>query len=228
MCGRYTLRTAPAEFWPADQLALFVPRYNIAPSQPVAAVRQHDGRPQLAQLRWGLIPSWSKDEKIGYRTINARAESITQKPAFRSAFQCRRCLILADGFYEWKPDGKKKQPYFIHLHKDRPFAFAGLWERWLGPHGNRLQQPIESCTIITTVPNQLTSQVHDRMPVILHPQDHASWLDPEFEDLDRLQALLKPFDADAMESYPVGSFVNKPSHDGAECVTRVAVQKRLI
>ena len=182
----------------------------------------------LTELRWGLIPSWSNDESVGYRTINARAESIGQKPAFRSAFERRRCLILADGFYEWKPDGRRKQPHFIRLRNDRPFAFAGLWERWLGPRGKRLRQPIESCTIITTEPNSLTAQVHDRMPAILQTEDHAVWLDTEFEDTDRLQTLLQPFDAKAMESYPVSTFVNKASNEGTECVQRAVVQKWLI
>ena len=222
MCGRYTLRTAPVEYWPTEQLPLFVPRFNIAPTDPVSAVRLEDGQPQLVALRWGLIPAWAKDEKIGYRTINARGESVSDKPAF----QRRRCLILADGFYEWKPEGKQKQPHFIRMRDDRPFAFAGLWERWFGSPDSRRPEPLESCTIVTTVPNQLTAAIHDRMPVILRPQDHLLWLASDATET-QLRQLIRPFDAEAMDSYAVSMRVNKVTNDSVECVTRTTVQRSL-
>ncbi|MBI5758349.1 MAG: SOS response-associated peptidase, partial [Planctomycetales bacterium] len=173
MCGRFTLRT------PADELSelfsatlrdglLLSPRYNIAPSQLVACVRQPpEGQRELVTLRWGLVPSWAKDAKIGYSLINARSETVANKPAFRSPFRRRRCLIPADGFFEWQavPGSKTKQPHYITLQGGQPFAFAGLWERWIGPDGN----PLESCSIITTEPNELMKTIHNRMPVILPP-----------------------------------------------------------
>ena len=226
MCGRYTLRTAPIEYWPTEELPLFVPRYNIAPTDSVSAVRLEDDRPKLTALRWGLIPAWAKDERIGYRTINARCESVADKPAFRSAFQRRRCLILADGFYEWKADGKRKQPHFIRMRNDRSFAFAGLWERWYGPRGSGWEQPIESCTIITTVPNRVTAPIHDRMPVILQPEDHSRWLDPD-ASAESVKRLLRPFDAESMDRYPVSGLVNKPENDSVDCLKRVSEQRSL-
>jgi putative SOS response-associated peptidase YedK len=167
-------------------------------------------------LRWGLIPGWAKDPAIGARLINARAETVAEKPAFRAAFRRRRCLVLADGFYEWQKSAKRKQPFFFHLRDDRPFAFAGLWESWEGGDNSHL----ETCTILTTEPNDLVATVHDRMPVILAPDAHDAWLDPAVEQPDRLTPLLRPYPAEAMDAYPVGPLVNSPTHDGPGCIER--------
>lgn len=217
MCGRYTLRTpaqAIAEVFDVEVPELR-PHYNIAPSQRVTAVRfdpQRRSR-QTVALRWGLIPSWADDPKIGYRTINARAETVAIKPAFREAFTKRRCLIVADGFYEWKKIGRDKQPFFIHMRDDRPFAFAGLWEHW---HGD--DKVIESCTIIVTEANSLMQPIHDRMPVILTCNDFHLWLDPGFENRNHLQAMLRPYSGDDLEAYRVSTLVNKPQNDVEQCV----------
>jgi putative SOS response-associated peptidase YedK len=239
MCGRFTLRASPSVI--AEQFALFeVPpftaRFNIAPTQAVPVIRMRptltpgpspetgEGRPcltpglpadrELVWLRWGLVPSWAKDPKIGSRWINARAETVAEKPAFRSVLR-RRCLVAADGFYEWQPAGRTKQPYFIHLRDDHPFAFAGLWDAWKGPDAATL----ETCTILTTDSNDLIRPIHDRMPVILSDRDYASWLDPA-PDFRVFEPLLAPYPSDRMEAYPVGRFVNSTSHDGPPCVER--------
>jgi putative SOS response-associated peptidase YedK len=164
-------------------------------------------------LRWGLIPGWADDPKIGNRMINARAETVASKPAFRNAFKRRRCLVVTDGFYEWKKLVQGKQPHYIRMKDDRPFAFAGLWESW-----HRDGSQIESCTIITTEPNALMKSIHNRMPVILRPDDYDCWLDPEFQDGDALQRLLAPFSAHRMEAYPVSTLVNSPGNDVADCI----------
>lgn len=221
MCGRYTLRVSASEV--ARQFLLFdlpplPPRFNIAPSQPVAAVRMADGRRELAWLRWGLVPSWAKDPAIGNRTINARCETAAEKPAFRTALRRRRCLVLADGFYEWQPaaKGKKKQPYFFHFRDDRPFGFAGLWESWEGPDHSRL----ETCTLLTTEANAVVRPIHDRMPVIVAPENHALWLDPAVTETGPLLPLLRPFPADEMEAYPVSPLVNSPANEDPHCAER--------
>jgi len=220
MCGRFTLRSPAAAV--AEQFALpevppLAPRFNIAPSQPVAVVRLAPGksppRCELVLLRWGLIPAWAKDPAIGSRMINARAETAAEKPAYRSAFQRRRCLLPADGFYEWQGGGRRKQPYFIHLRDDRLFAFAGLWESWQGAEGSR----IESCTLLTTGANELVRPIHDRMPVILAPQAYGPWLDPSAQ-ADTLAPLMAPYPADEMASYPIGGHVNNPANDDPQCV----------
>ncbi|MCC6125861.1 MAG: SOS response-associated peptidase [Pirellulales bacterium] len=226
MCGRFSLRARLAEllaeFVVEEQnAATFLPRYNIAPSQPVFAVREKPGAPAPAReavlLRWGLIPSWAADPAIGNRTINARVETVAEKPAFRAALKRRRCLVAADGFYEWKAEGKIKQPYFIHFADDRPFAFAGLWESWEASGHSR----IESCTILTTEANELMRPIHHRMPVILRPDDYARWLDPSEQDSSALQPLLISYAGDGLEAYPVGRLVNNPRHDDQNCLTRV-------
>jgi putative SOS response-associated peptidase YedK len=172
---------------------------------------------ELTLVRWGLIPSWAKDPAIGNRMINARAESVAEKPAFRAAFRRRRCLVLADGFYEWQKRGRgPKQPYLIRLRSGRPFAFAGLWESWRAPEG----ELVESCTLLTTTPNSLVERIHDRMPVLLHRRDHARWL-TEGEDPAKLAELLAPFPAEEMAAHPVGLHVNNPRLDGPECVVPV-------
>jgi putative SOS response-associated peptidase YedK len=194
------------------------PRYNIAPSQEVAVVRHSLEAPfrRLDMLRWGLIPSWSKDPSTAYRMINARGESVAEKPAFRRAFRQRRCLVAADGFYEWKKTERQKQPYFIHLQDHSPLAFAGLWESWQPPAAH--EDPIETCTIITTDANELMRELHDRMPAILAPDQYALWLDPDVQDPKRVQPLLAPYPADAMVAAPVSTYVNSPAHDDAKCV----------
>ena len=220
MCGRYTL-TTPAEavnkffgLAPGPNLA---PRYNIAPSQDVLAVRNTDsGGRAFASLRWGLIPSWSKDPATGHRTINARAETVAEKPSFRAAYRKRRCLIAADGFYEWqkqKAGTRAKQPYWIAMADQGPFAFAGLWEHWQAPDGEN----IESCTIVTCPANDLVKPIHDRMPVILAPGDIELWIDTGANPAD----LLKPFSAAAMMARPVSTHVNSPANDDPNCIAEM-------
>lgn len=199
-------------------------RYNIAPTQPVGIVRLDRGgaEREWALVHWGLIPSWAKDPGIGARMINARGETVAEKPSFRAAMKRRRCLVPADGFYEWKRIGKRKQPYHIRLRSHSPFAFAGLWEIWAGPDGSEL----ESCTLITTTPNELMAEVHDRMPVILAPEDYAQWLgtgqDADRREIGQLQHLIRPYDATDMEAYPVSTSVNNPMHEGESLISPVS------
>jgi putative SOS response-associated peptidase YedK len=171
-------------------------------------------------MRWGLIPSWAKETSIGNRLINARAETLADKPAFRLAFRQRRCLVVADGFYEWLKHGKAKQTYFIHRPDDAPFAFAGLWERWRNPQGEK----VESCTVVTTDANTLVRPLHDRMPVILPREDYDVWLDPAIHEKDRLMELLRPCPDSALTLTPVGNYVNKPANEGPECLAPAADQ----
>lgn len=221
MCGRYTLHTASETLRKHFQVANPVelaPRFNIAPSQSVLAVRMGATDREFALLRWGLVPFWAKDKKIGYRTINARAETVASKPAFRAAFRQRRCLIPADGFYEWKPQSRGKQPYYISLQQNNLFAFAGLWERWTSDTGDIL----ESCTIIVTTANDLVGSIHARMPVILNPADYATWLSPSETSAVQLTALLKPYPAELMTAYSVGHGVNNPKHEDPSCIRPLA------
>ncbi len=217
MCGRYTLKTpveALAERFGIEP-AHAASSYNIAPTQEVAAVLSENGVRALEMLRWGLIPSWADDPQIGSRMINARAETVPEKPSFRRAFRSRRCLILADGFYEWRKTGGGKQPHYIRMEDGSPFAFAGLWESW------KNGREIRSCAIITTGANELVGEIHDRMPVILHPEDYDLWLNPDFDEKDPLATLLKPYPANEMEAYPVSRYVNSPSNDDPGCVQPV-------
>lgn len=225
MCGRYSI-TTPVEglrqIFLFEEMPNLAPRYNVAPTQEVPVVRLESDRDggagrHLRMLRWGLIPSWAKDKKIAYKTINARAETVAEKPSFRSAFRKRRCLILADGFYEWRKEGETKQPYRIVLADRSPFVMAGLWESWRDPEDKSL---VESCTIIVTEANAYLSRLHHRMPVILAPEDHEAWLDPGAGGA-ALQALLKPFEAAPMVAFPVSTHVNKPANDDAACVEAV-------
>jgi putative SOS response-associated peptidase YedK len=221
MCGRYTMRS-PANVI-ADEFELpvmppYVPRWNIAPTQMVAAIRLQDGKQVAATLRWGLIPSWVQDVKKSPLLINAKSETAATKPAFRAAFKRRRCLVLADGYYEWQKVGKLKQPYYHRLKNDRPFAFAGLWERW-----EKGEQPIESCTILTTDANELAAAFHDRMPVILPRDARCLWLDPEIDDAAALSKLLRPYPAAEMTAYAVNAIVNKAGNEGPECIAPLAV-----
>ena len=170
-------------------------------------------------LRWGLIPSWVGDPALGTKLINARAETVAEKPSFRKPFRERRCLVPADGYYEWKREGRRKQPYHIRLNSERPFAFAGLWDRWKGEDG----ETIESCAILTTTPNERLASIHDRMPVILHPVAYESWLDPGLQDTARLVPFLASYPADAMIAVPVSRRVNDPRVDDAQCLDAVDV-----
>ena len=259
MCGRFTLTT------PTDEISEYFrilegvegsarerlrPRYNIAPTQPVACVRQTvaadtepstpSGPPapggpparELVEMRWGLIPYWAKDPAIGNRMINARSESVADKPAYREAFRKRRCLVVADGFYEWKRMRGAKQPYFIYMEDHRPFAFAGLWERWK-PRRDQLDKivvpgkpevplsadgRVESCAFLTIGPNELMASIHDRMPLILPVEHWDTWLDPHVQDAEELSTLLLPYPASEMRAHPVSTHVNKPAHDDPACI----------
>jgi len=219
MCGRFTLATPPeivAEFFELTAAPDLSPRYNIAPTQPAPAILLTPERAQrlFRPLRWGLIPSWARDPTIGNRMINARAETVAEKPAFRSAFRQRRCLVVSDGFYEWKKGPGRKQPFYIRMRDDRPFAFAGLWEHWEADDGTG----IESCALLTTQPNEVLRPIHDRMPVILDRANYDLWLDPTMADVDRLRPLLCPYRAEEMKVYPVGTRVNSPTRDDPACM----------
>jgi putative SOS response-associated peptidase YedK len=238
MCGRFTLRTPMTvlveqfqlNLDAAQQLALFEPRYNIAPTQEVAVVRvaSRNRERELALVRWGLVPSWSKEPQTGPPLINARGETVADKPSFRSAMRSRRCLIPADGFFEWQQAGVtsagtaargKKQPYYIHFRDDRPFAFAGLWESWTSKDARSTDSlTIESCTIITTSASEAFSTLHDRMPVILATGDYDLWLDPTIEDPARVAHLIAPnADADLIAE-PVSTYVNRVANDDPKCI----------
>ncbi|HMK37094.1 MAG TPA: SOS response-associated peptidase [Desulfomonilaceae bacterium] len=220
MCGRFVLITAGkdlAEQFQCEQFTHLEPRYNIAPSQQIAVIRLNPGTRQreCGFVKWGLVPAWAKDPSMGSKLINARAESAREKPAFRNAFKRRRCLVIADGFYEWKKLGKgKKQPYLFGLKNGRSFAFGGLWERWSSSDG----QVVESCAVLTTDSNALLEAIHDRMPVIVRPNDYAAWLDPEVQKEEVLNKILQPFPADEMEGRLVSSRVNKADYEGPDCI----------
>jgi putative SOS response-associated peptidase YedK len=217
MCGRFTLSVSAARLqkvFPLFEFPEIVPRYNIAPTQEVLAIRQkeHDP-PRAAWLRWGLIPHWAKDKKLAATLINARADTAADKPAFRDAFKRRRCLIVADGFYEWRKEGKLKQPFHIRRKDGQPFAFAGLWETW---HGE--QPPVASCTIVTTDANEAIRHLHERMPVILDAHDYARWLDPAPSDPGILCEMLRPCSPDLITVVAANPFVNNSRNEGAECL----------
>jgi putative SOS response-associated peptidase YedK len=221
MCGRFTLAQSPevlAEVFGLDDISDAPPRFNIAPSQPVATIIRTADTPkrQFRLMRWGLIPSWAKDPSIGNRLINARAETVAEKPSFRSAFRHRRCLIIADGFYEWKQLKRGKQPYYFHLKHHSPFAFAGLWEEW---------NEIQTCTILTTAANELLGPVHERMPVILEPENYQQWLEPQNQNVREMQLMLRPYPSDEMTAFPVSTKVNLPANDGAELIEAVVSPK---
>lgn len=225
MCGRFTLtqsEQALAEFFQIQEVTHLVAQYNIAPTQMVATVlfTSTNNKRQLQQLRWGLIPSWAKDPSIGAKLINARAETVAEKPSFRSAFKHRRCLVAADGFYEWQKQQNTKQPFYFRLRDRKPFAFAGLWEKWTSP----THEEIISCTILTTAANELLQSIHDRMPVILDPKDYDLWLDSEVQTPEPLQSLLSPYPAAAMTAYPVSKLVNSPKNNSRECIIPIDEQ----
>lgn len=213
MCGRYTLITnidRIAEAFGVAPTLEAQPRYNIAPTQEIVTI-VNNGNPHLSLLRWGLIPAWAKDESIGSRMINARAETLAEKPSFRNLLRSRRCLVVADGFYEWQGEGKNKTPMYITLQDGQPFAFAGLWDRWKDPDG----QEIHSCTIITTEPNELMAPIHNRMPAILRPKAYEDWLNPQLRDDNVLTHLLKPYPSELMTARAVSKLVNNPRNDSA-------------
>ena len=193
-------------------------RYNIAPSQSVAAVRDSDNGRELVTLRWGLIPSWTKDLK-GPKPINARSESVASNGMFRGPFRKRRCLVIADGFYEWKKTGGNKQPYYIGMTDEKPFAFAGLWDEWTNPEG----EIIESCTLLTTTPNELVKTIHNRMPVILPTSGYATWLSQKITESSEVLPMLKPYPADEMNAFPVSTLVNNPSNDSPKCIEPIQI-----
>jgi putative SOS response-associated peptidase YedK len=221
MCGRFSLivdASVLAEVFEIDPPQNLRTRFNIAPTQTIPIVRAGREQPrEWAEVRWGLVPSWAKDPKIGARMINARGETVAEKPSFRSAVKNRRCLIPADGFYEWAKTDTGKQPNYIHFADGRAFAFAGLWERWHTSEGEAL----DTCTIITTTPNDLVAGLHDRMPVILAADVFSEWLAPQPLAPDRLQDLLVPCPTAGMEAYPVSTHVNKPTNDDPDCIARV-------
>lgn len=226
MCGRFVLRASPeqmAELFDLPDAPYLEARYNIAPTQPVAVVRINPASRQRewALTLWGLIPSWAKDPSIGQKMINARADGVAEKPSFRAAFKRRRCLVPASGFYEWKKTANGKEPHFITSADGRPLAFAGLWETWAGGEGGELQ----TCTILTTDANALVSSLHDRMPVIVAPEDYSLWLGSGGDDspayLSQLQHLLRPYPADLMSEYAVSKVVNNVRNEGEQCIARI-------
>jgi putative SOS response-associated peptidase YedK len=223
MCGRYRLsrrRQIVEEYfdtspWDDD----WSPRYNIAPTQPIPVIRQHPKEPvrQISTMRWGLIPHWAKDASGAASTINAKSETAATKPPFRDPLRLRRCLIPADGFYEWQKTAKFKQPFCFEVNDGKLFAFAGLWDGWRDSSG----QWVKTCSILTTTPNALISAVHDRMPVILDPGSYDLWLDPGIQNVAAISGLLKPYDACSMRCYPVSTRINHVTNDDDECSRRV-------
>jgi len=221
MCGRfafYSPHEAVTRLFGLPAAPEVEPRWNIAPTQFVATVRETGGPRELAMLYWGLVPAWAKEKSIGARMINARSETLTEKPSFRNAFRRRRCLILADGYYEWQRSGAVKQPYFISFADGQPFGMAGLWERWRDPATG---EPLESCCIVTTAPSPAVAHVHDRMPVIVPPGDYAEWLDPRNEDTGRLARLLGPSALPGLGARPVSRRVNAARNQGPDLIEPV-------
>lgn len=228
MCGRY--RLSKTEKYLLEKFGVqigedfeYTARYNVSPSQQVPVIRQDRSEPKrvMTNMRWGLVPPWSKDLSTGHQMINARSETCTEKVSFKQPLERRRCLIPADGFYEWMKSGSgkstTKQPYLFTMNDESAFAFAGIWDTWKSPEG----RVVESCSIITTSPNELTKDVHNRMPVILPPEQYDLWLDPGFSNLQELSSMLKPYDAKQMKKVPVSSRVNSPANDDEECAKAV-------
>lgn len=222
MCGRFAQRTDSkklAKVFGVAEVPVMEARFNITPAQDILGVFQSEDGRQVTFYQWGLVPSWAKDKSMGSRLINARSETVAEKPAFREAFKKRRCIIPADGFYEWQKTDGKKQPFFFRMRNESPFGFAGLWEHWEGRGG----ESINSCTILTTEANDVLRPVHDRMPVILHPDDYDLWLDSDVRKLELVKELLSSYPASEMMSYPVGTSINSPRNQGAKLIEQVAI-----
>jgi putative SOS response-associated peptidase YedK len=224
MCGRFTLTATFEEIIDRFDIQAFIeqenyePSFNIAPSQAVLAVINDGKTNRMGFLKWGLVPPWAKDAAIGHKMINARAETLSEKPSFRTAFKKKRCLVIADSFYEWKRhEDKSKTPMRIKLKSDELFAMAGIWEAWKAPEGKTLY----TCSVITTGPNELMKDIHDRMPVILKPEDEKTWLNPSISDIKELNKLLVPFDENLMETYEVSSLVNSPKNNSVELIQKI-------
>ncbi len=217
MCGRFTLHfpiEILAKIFALTDLSGLVPRYNIAPTQAAAVVRSTGSARRLDLLRWGLVPSWAKDISVGSRMINARSESLSDKPAFRNAVKFRRCIVPASGFYEWKAESSRKVPYYIHLSDGAPMGLAGIWEAWKTSESSSL----ETFTILTTSANPLIASIHDRMPVILRPDSYGLWLNKDVKNPEQLQPLYSPYPADLLTLYPVSTLVNSPMNDDSACI----------
>lgn len=221
MCGRFTLKTTAQtikEMFLIEQGLHYDPSFNIAPSQPIVTIRYSpkSNTRAMSWMKWGLVPTWAKDPSLGHKMINARAETLAEKPSYKGPFKYKRCLIPTDGFYEWKKcgEGVAKRPYFIKRRDNKPFAMAGLWDYWGGADGSEL----ETCTIITTSANELMQPIHNRMPVILKEEEFATWLDPRIQKPILLENYLKPFPSEELELYPVTTFVNSPSNNSEECL----------
>jgi putative SOS response-associated peptidase YedK len=225
MCGRFRQTRSQKQLeerFQAEGELDVAPRFNIAPTQPVLTVRQEINAPSrlLSSMRWGLIPSWAKDMSIGITTVNARSETVTTTLSFSEAIRSRRCLIPADGFYEWKKMGKVRQPYCFEVGDGELFALAGLWDEWKNPEG----QIIQSCTVLTTTPNTLLADIHDRMPVIVSPENYASWLNPKIEEFAAVREMLKPYDPSLMRSYPVSPKLNNVQNDDADSAAPITLE----
>ena len=219
MCGRYTLSTPAdllSDLFELETAVTVSPRFNIAPTQEVPVVRRDpdSGGRRLDLLKWGLVPFWAKEPSIGNRMINARSETVAEKPAYRASFRKRRCLVIADGFYEWQATDGPKQPYFFHRIDGHPFAMAGLWDRW----EKEPPSSLESFTILTTEANEVVAPIHNRMPVLLEETAFDSWLDPDFQDSESLARLLIPAPAAILQATPVSTYVNNPANEGPQCV----------
>ena len=220
MCGRFAQKSSRAKItkkFKVEEVPPLAERYNVAPSQAILAVREASGVREATFFKWGLVPSWARDAAIGNRLINARSETVTEKPSFRGAFARRRTLVPADGFFEWSRRGDSKRPFYFHMRDGEPFAIAGLWERWEGEGG-----PLETCTLLTTEANELLASYHDRMPVILRPEDYEVWLDGGTSQPE-LTPLLRPYPHEEMVAYAVSRLVNAPSNDSPKCVEPLAV-----
>jgi putative SOS response-associated peptidase YedK len=220
MCGRFAQRSPAkkvAEKFKVEEVPPLAERYNIAPTQAVLTIREASAEREATLLKWGLVPHWAKDSAIGNKLINARAETVAEKPSFREAFARRRCLVPVDGFYEWSRRGDRKRPFYFHMSDGEPFAVAGLWERWEGDGG-----PLETCTLLTTEANELLAPYHDRMPVIVKPEDYDLWLDTDVRRAELLQLLLCPYPHKEMSAYEVSPIVNSPSNDSPRCVESFA------
>lgn len=216
MCGRFAQRSPSkkiAEKFKVEEVPPLVERYNVAPAQQVLGIRESSGAREAAFFKWGLVPGWAKDAAIGNKLINARSETVTEKPSFRGAFARRRFLVPSDGFFEWSRRGDRKRPFYFHMRDGEPFAIAGLWERWEGEG-----EPLETCTLLTTEANELLAPHHDRMPVILRPEDYEAWLDADLQRPELLTPLLRPYPYEGMAAYAVSMRVNSPSNDGPSCV----------